>query len=148
VHPCHARGSSSRLLYIDRQLRAQIHASTIDRPTRRQLPRRISKSRRSRVRRVPRSARTRQEARHRGRDPDLVRVLAIICPGLMALGAPMHHPAAPTGSPYTRRGPNGSRQLRTKQVKAVNPPAPNPPFQCPWKYRRTAPHRPPARTQD
>jgi len=37
-----------------------------------------------------------------GRDPDLVRVLAAICPGLVALGAPMHHPAAPTGSPYTQ----------------------------------------------
>ena len=33
---------------------------------------------------------------------DQVRVLAVICPGLMALGAPMYHPAAPTGSPYTQ----------------------------------------------
>ena len=37
-----------------------------------------------------------------GRNPDQVRVLAVICPGLMALGAPMYHPAAPTGSPYTQ----------------------------------------------
>jgi hypothetical protein len=37
-----------------------------------------------------------------GRDPDLVRVLAAICPGLVALGALMHHPAAPAGSPYTQ----------------------------------------------
>jgi hypothetical protein len=41
-----------------------------------------------------------------GRDPDLVRVFAAICPGLVALGAliDMHHPAAPTGSPCTQDG--------------------------------------------
>jgi hypothetical protein len=33
---------------------------------------------------------------------DQVRVLAVICPGLVALGAHMYHPAAPTGSPYTQ----------------------------------------------
>ena len=37
-----------------------------------------------------------------GRGPDLVRVLAAICPGLVLLGALVHHPAAPTGSPYTQ----------------------------------------------
>jgi hypothetical protein len=42
------------------------------------------------------------KAGNEGRDPDLVRVLAAICPSLVALGAPLPPPVAPTGSPYTQ----------------------------------------------
>jgi hypothetical protein len=45
-----------------------------------------------------------------GRDPDLVRVLAVICSGLVILGAPLSLPVAPSGSHWviTHPGPNAS----------------------------------------
>jgi hypothetical protein len=57
-----------------------------------------------------------------GRNPDQVRVVAVICPGLMALGASMYHPAAPTGSPYIQEqmevasSPNPLTQLQSQRI--------------------------------